>query len=408
MKILQINCVYRKGSTGKITYDIHSQLKSAGYESVVCYGRGDKILEDNIYKTCSEFYAKLNKLGSMISGIMYGGCFFSTQKLISVIERERPDIVHLQCLNGYFVNIYRLIAYLKRNHIKTVLTLHAEFMHTGNCAHSLECEKWKTGCGHCPRLKKETGALLLDRTAASWKKMQKAFDGFGDDLVVTSVSPWLKRRAMCSPILSSFKHKVVLNGLDTEVFRVRNFKKLKELHGLTNEKIIFHATPRFDNNPENIKGGKYVIELAEKLNELNVRFLVAGDYEPEIKVPNNVILLGRITDQKVLAQYYSMADVTLLTSKKETFSMIVAESLCCGTPVVGFEAGAPEQITIKDYSDFLKHGDMEELQKNVMKWMSRRVNPKLISEQAHKKYSKEVMFQKYFAAYRGLINESEL
>ena len=26
MKVLQVNCVYKKGSTGKITYDLHSGL----------------------------------------------------------------------------------------------------------------------------------------------------------------------------------------------------------------------------------------------------------------------------------------------------------------------------------------------------------------------------------------------
>ena len=44
--------------------------------------------------------------------------------------------------------------------------------------------------------------------------------------------------------------------------------------------------------------------------------------------------------------------------------MIVAESLCCGTPVVGFKAGAPEQITIKEYSEFSEFGNIEILKEN--------------------------------------------
>lgn len=55
-------------------------------------------------------------------------------------------------------------------------------------------------------------------------------------------------------------------------------------------------------------------ELAKRLPE--VQFLVAGSYDKGISVPNNVRLLGKITDQTLLARYYSMSDLTLLTSKK--------------------------------------------------------------------------------------------
>ena len=56
MKILQVNCVYRKGSTGKIVYDIHTELLRQGIEDVVCYGRGEVINEPNVHKTCPEWY----------------------------------------------------------------------------------------------------------------------------------------------------------------------------------------------------------------------------------------------------------------------------------------------------------------------------------------------------------------
>ena len=147
MKVLQVNCVYDNGSTGKLVAVIHRGLMERGIQSVVCYGRGSKTSEFGVYKICSEFYSKFNNLLSRLSGIRYGGCFFSTNKLISIIKREEPDIVHLHCINGYFVNIYRLISWLKKNHYKTVLTLHAEFMHTGGCTHARECELWRSGGG---------------------------------------------------------------------------------------------------------------------------------------------------------------------------------------------------------------------------------------------------------------------
>ncbi len=401
MKVLQVNCVYRKGSTGKIVYDIHTELERQGIESVVCYGRGEKVRESHVYKTCPEWYSKLNNLLSRVTGLMYGGCVFSTARLIRIIKKEKPDVVHLHCINGYFVNIYRLVGWLKKSGIKTVLTLHAEFMHTANCGHAYECEKWKTGCGNCPRLRQETKSLFFDRTHASWKKMKKAFDGFDDALTVTSVSPWLMARAEASPILSGKKHTVVLNGLDANVFAYRLADTLRAELGLAEKKVVFHATPSFTLDPLHIKGGYYVNELAKRLAEDNVTVVVAGPYAEGIAVADNVTLLGRVTDQEKLASLYSMADVTLLTSKRETFSMVTAESLACGTPVVGFRAGGPEAIALPEYSCFVEYGDLAALEEAVDEMLAQSHDDSTIARAAIKKYGKAEMVRWYIEIYEG-------
>lgn len=404
MKILQVNCVYRKGSTGKIVYDIHKQLESQCIDSIVCYGRGKKVHEPNVFKVCSEFGAKWNNFRSRITGIMYGGCVVSTNKLISIIKKENPDIVHLHCINGYFTNIYRLVRWLKQNRMKTVLTLHAEFMYTGGCGCALECDKWNTGCGKCPRLKKETKSFLLDGTHRMWRRMRNTFDNFEDDLTVVSVSPWLMQRAKKSLILGNKKHCVVFNGIDTDVYKAYDGTELKAKHQIVDEKIIFHVTPYFCNDPKHIKGGRYVLQLAEMLGN-NVKIVVAGKYDQKLNLPPNMIMLGEISNQEKLAKYYSMADVTVLTSEKETFSMIVAESLCCGTPVVGFKAGAPEQITISEYSDFVEYGDVRSLKDVINKWLNRKVQSEKMHMVAAGKYGKDNMTAEYMAIYLNMRKE---
>ena len=79
--------------------------------------------------------------------------------------------------------------------------------------------------------------------------------------------------------------------------------------------------------------------------------------------------------------------------------MITAESLCCGTPVVGFKAGAPEQIAIKEYSSFVEHGNMNELYKEVLKFLNIKKNIEL-EKKAKDKYSKENMINKYIEIYK--------
>ncbi len=408
MKILQVNCVYREGSTGKIVFDIHNGLEKRGIESVVCYGRGktDYAKEENVYKTCSELYADINHAISRVTGVMYGGCSLSTKKLFDVIKKENPDIVHLHCINGYFVNIYSLLKWLGKNKIKTLITMHAEFMYTGGCGYAFECEKWKNefGCGACPRLKSETGSLFFDNTNLMWKKMKTAFDSFGNNLIVSSVSPWLMNRAKESSILRNKVNRVVLNGTDTEnVFTKRQVASIKKELGIESEKIILHVTPCFSLDESHNKGGYFVRELAKRMVNSGVKFvIVGGDKVENEEFPENMLFVGRVNDQVKLAEFYSMADVTLLTSKRETFSMICAESLACGTPIVGFKAGAPEVIAIEEFSDFVEYGDLDALENAVENRLS---IPKSesIEKQAKEKYSRESMVEGYIRLYEELM-----
>lgn len=405
MKILQINCVFGEGSTGKIVNDLHTQLQKEGHISVVCYGRGTKHKQKNIYKVSLNIYSKFQKFISKITGVMYGGCFLSTAKLKSVIKNEKPDICHIHCINGNFVNIYRLIDWLKLRQVKTVVTLHAEFMHTANCTYAFDCEKWKTGCKKCPIFKSVTKSLFLNNTHYSWKRMKKAFENFDENLQIVSVSPWLMQRAQQSPILENKHHSVVLNGLDTTIFKRHEIDAdALDLMELKGKKVILHVTACFSNDPDNIKGGYYIIELAKQLMEKeNIIIVVAGSHENIDNLPPNIQLMGKISDQQKLARLYSIADVTVITSKRETFSMIVAESLCCGTPVVGFYAGAPEQIAMSEYSCFVEFGDVDNLAKSVKNMLDNDYNRQIVSQNAIEKYSKNRMFEDYMEIYEDLL-----
>ena len=247
MKVLQVNNVYGEKSTGKITKVIHDGLLAAGHESLVVYGRGRDTADPGVIRLCPDWYGKLNNLLSRFTGMMYGGCLLSTARLKRIIRREKPDVVHLQCINGYFVNIYRLVRWLKRKKIKTVVSLHAEFMYTANCGHAFECDQWIHGCKHCPDKKKATKSLIFDHTGWSWQAMKAAFDGFEEDCVICPVSPWTEGRARQSDIMKNFRFRTVFNGVDAEnTFRCPEPARQREnmvLHVTAhykNERFVFH------------------------------------------------------------------------------------------------------------------------------------------------------------------------
>lgn len=394
MKIIQINVVYGDQSTGKLTQQLHEALLRQGHTSLVIYGRGRTWRGQGLIRLCPNWYGKCNALISRIRGIPYGGCLLSTARLKRILRREKPDIVHLQCINGNFVNIYGLIRWLKRQRIKTVLSLHAEFMYTANCGYAYECDRWKTGCSQCPDVRRANKSCFFDRTGRSWEKMRAAFAGFEKDCVICPVSPWTEERARQSDILKDFPFLTVLNGVDTSVFHGGDSRDTTA--------TVLHVTAQFSTEREHIKGGWYLLELARRMPQ--VRFVVAGRAQPLPQCPENLELLGVVSDQKALAELYRRATLTLMVSRRETFSMPCAESLCCGTPVVGFRAGAPEQIAMPDYSAFVTHGDLDALESRVRQWLARTdLDRERIAREARAVYSSETMTEKFMELYRSIL-----
>ena len=398
MKILQINCHYNYGSTGKIMYDIDRYLENHHIESFQCYARGKKVKRERVLKIAYEPICKIGKAFNLFYGrpLLWGT--YSLKKVVRIIEKARPDVVHIHCINAYTVNVYGLLNYLKKKGIGTVITLHAEFMYTGGCSYAYNCDKWKEkeGCRSCK----------VKNANKNWNSMKEAFSGFNrEKLALVSVSPWLRDRALNSTILENYYHKIVMNGIDTYTFRKRTrdeIEKVKKKYGICLDRILLHVTSDFD---APVKGGRYVRQIAHMMEEDNlsdVEIIVVGPVKKRENT-KNIKFVGVVTNQADLAALYSMSSITLLTSKRETFSMICAESLCCGTPVIGFKAGAPETISIPEYSSFFKFGDINSMYKAVKKTLySSQSDRAVIIEKAHKTYSAETMAQNYISIYRNV------
>lgn len=409
MKIMHINAS-DIGSTGKIVDSICEKANSEGNESVFLFPRRNKknYRYAKTYSVSRKFEQGLYRRIYYLQGLHYGFAPLSSQKILNIIKREQPDVVHLHSINCGVVNIYRLLLFLKKHNIPTVVTNHAEFFYTGNCPHAYECDKWLAGCGKCPRLFEATDSKVFDRTNYAWYKMKESFNNF-KYIRIISVSPWVYSRSIVSPILSGLPQKMILNGVNTDVFCVKKCFDLREKLGIPKEsKIILHVTASFSDNDMGAKGGKYLIDLANELQEENVTILILGPYKSSENKPNNIRFMGSVREPELLASYYSDADLCVTVSKRETFGMTVIESMCCGTPVVGFKAGGPESIALSKYSEFVDFGDVKTLKQIICdKWLNYKTNEsaKDISEEAIEKYSDRKMATKYCEIYKALCDE---
>lgn len=386
MKILLIDVNYGEGSTGKIVKELKNAIEKTNNKVLACYGRGKKSKEKNVFKFSYDIETYFHAFLSRVTGLMGYFSYFSTKKLIKKIEEFQPDIVHIHETHSYFINYLKLIEYLKSKKIKTIWTFHCEYMYTGNCGYAYECEKWKSKCENCEKIHEYPKSLFFDFTSKMYNDKKKAFQNF-ENLTIVTPSKWLADRVKES-FLKEKKIEVVHNGLDTEIFSPREYKHLIKKYKIKDQKILLSAAPDIMSQR---KGGPWLIELAKRLEKENYLIFLIGVKEIEENYPSNIIALPLIKSQIELAEYYSMADIFVLCSQKETFSMTCAEAISCGTQVVGFESGAPE--TVFNEGKFVEYGNLEKLEKVIKETLEKK------RELDTKKYSSKNMVNTYIKIY---------
>ena len=167
MKVIQINGNAYRGSTGKIVRQLHDMLKSNGDECiVVCSGNKEIPLDEDTVALSNRIGVKVHQVFSVLSGQAGFNSKKTTQRLIKILETEKPDIVHLHHLEGYFLDVQMLTKYLKENKVNTVWTIHDCWPFTGHCTHFTVagCDKWKTECNSCPQKRSYPYSALFDNS----------------------------------------------------------------------------------------------------------------------------------------------------------------------------------------------------------------------------------------------------
>jgi len=255
-----------------------------------------------------------------------------------------PDIVHGHNLHGGFFDLRALAPLSAR--VPTVLTLHDMWLLTGHCAHSLDCERWRAGCGQCPYLHLEP-AVRRDDTAANWRR--KAAIYAGSRLFVATPSRWLGDKLGASMLAPGIaESRVIPYGVDTAVFRPAGKAEVRRALGLPPDIFIVLVTT-------GTRGSMWKDDptIRETIHRLIERPLASEGLFVAVGRESAVAHTGTAptrtvpfqSDPAVMARYYQAADLYLHATRADTFPLAVLEALACGTPVIATAVGGvSEQI----------------------------------------------------------------
>lgn len=405
MRVLQINTFYLYGSTGRIMYDLKKVMETNGIQSYAAFGHGYNPTaeeQDTVYRIVSDCGLLISKFWTKTTGHHGFNNKLETKRLLKWIDEVKPDIIHMHNIHNHYLNIRILLEYIAEKHIPCVLTMHDCWTFTGHCAYFdySGCNKWKTGCEHCPSLRDYPKTFApIDPSSWNYKMKKKLFA----PLNITFVSPsqWLCDLQRIS-FLKDKPCVVINNGVDTEVFRPIK-SNVREEYGIGNRKMILAVAgglaPR--------KGREYLLKLPTLLHDDEVLVLVGLQKGQDALLPNTpkVIGINRTKTSDELVGLYSEADIFINPTLEDNFPTTNIEALACGTPIVAFSSGGSTEVITSSTGIAVEPRDMDGLLSAIREVLAKGKShyTNACRKKAVTDYNKDVQYGKYIELYNKII-----
>ncbi|WP_064091048.1 N-acetyl-alpha-D-glucosaminyl L-malate synthase BshA [Rossellomorea aquimaris] len=297
-------------------------------------------------------------------------------KMAEVIERENLDILHVHYAIPHAVCAI-LGKQMAGKNVKIVTTLHGTDI---------------TVLGYDPSL---TGAIRF---------------GIEKSDVVTAVSSALVEQTQ-ELIQPDKEIKTVYNFIDERVYRAVDSQHLKSEYGITQEeKVIIHVS--------NFRSVKRVTDVVASFHiiqkQLPSKLLLVGD-GPEMTIickqvrdlglENKVLFLGK---QDNLEELYSLSDIKLLVSEKESFGLVALEAMACGVPSIGTNVGGIPEVIEDGVNGYIcEVGNVEQIATKALTLLKDETLHRTFSqnalETARTKFHSSKILEQYEQVYRGLF-----
>ena len=398
MKIFQINTTLNWGSTGRIAEEIGILLQNQGNDSYIAYGRYNNPSQsmDICIGGKLDFY--FHALQTRLFDKHGLSSTNATKKLLKQIESVNPDIIHLHNIHGYYVNYQLLFAYLSKFNVPVVWTLHECWSFTGHCSHFsfINCDRWKTGCHHCPQKRNYPASILFDRSKNNYRDKKNAFASL-KNMTIIPVSNWLANEVRQS-FLKKYPIKVIHNGIDLEVFKPHKANMKLDIKG---KYVVLGVASGWEER----KGLKDFIKLRSLLSS-EFSIVLIGLKKKQIEsLPEEIIGIPRTNSVKELAEYYSMANVYFNPTWEDNFPTTNLEALACGTPVITYRTGGSIEAVDDKTGFIVEQGDLnmsvEIIQKICKEGKEKYTNA--CRQRAVRLYNKNDRYEEYIQLYNSLL-----
>jgi len=187
---------------------------------------------------------------------------------------------------------------------------------------------------------------------------------------------------------------------EEEVIRILTVADLYDLHknisGVLNAvaKIAFEKKYKIEYHI--IGGGPDEELLKQKANDLGL-------------VNNIVFFHGRKTNEYVY-DFYKKIDFVIINSRLETFSVVAAEAIVNGKPIITTICGGPEEFISENQGILIEKDNPQELEKAILLMIEKYKNydSKALNEYAMSKFSYHEIGKQFFDQYTTILKSKNV
>lgn len=408
MKLLQIDSCLGVGSTGRITESIAQLAQSKGWDCYIVHG-ARYVKRPSCMKDI-QAVSKIGEYKHYAEGLLFDNHGLAsrstTRRVVEQIKAIKPDVIHLHCIHGYYLNYKILFEYLNSIQTPVVWTFHDCWAFTGHCAYfdRIGCEKWKLECHNCELKNSYPTSLLANRSKYNFHLKKYLFTAREELMTIVPVSYWLEGLVKES-FLKNIHTITIHNGTNTLVFQPRNTDALRNRLGIGSKKVILGVAMPWSER----KGLPDMLKLAEMLPISEYQVVLVGLNDKQIKALSaNVIGIKRTNNAEELSEYYSLAEVFVNPTYEDNFPTTNIEALACGTPVITYDTGGSPEAVTTETGWVVEQGDIDSVAEIIINLSKYDVDikerlRKTCRERAVVEFDKNKAFQEYLNLYENII-----
>lgn len=221
---------------------------------------------------------------------------------------------------------------------------------------------------------------------------------------VVGPSKWLMNRSNESSVLGRFPHHNIPYGMDTSIFTGIDQNEARKAFGIPSDKPVFIFVAEVITNRR--KGFHHLKEALNHLKGEDITLCAVGKPDESLNSIPNFMHLGVIREERKMAMAYAAADAFVIPSVEDNLPNTVLESICTGTPVIGFPIGGiPDMVQHGDNGIVCEEVNAASLAKGIKQFLHAEnlQDRDTIRENAHARYDESVQAKRYMQLYESLI-----